>query len=379
METRNPKRVLVACNHLESVGGSELYTYYLIKSLKSRKDLIVEYFTFQRGLVSEKIEQELRVEFKTGNEYDLILASHLTTVSCLFGQGTILQICHGIAHELEQPSSLANYHIAVSEEVAGHLLEKGFKSKVILNGVDLDVFCPAKPLNKAPAKVLSLCQSEEANGLLKEICREKGMEFLGLNKHVNPKFQISEEINQADLVVGIGRSVYDAMACGRPCLVFDQRAYNGNMGDGYLYPNRFKDFARFNCSGRFSKKPFTREELLSELENYDPKHGEELRQIAQEELNLNQVAKKLLRLGARLGGRHHKVHQASVYAAYPKHYKEFKKLKRKLRAKMKNDFEAGIPVDRIRLEISQDKYPMPVRFGLYVYGKKLGRKVKDNK
>ena len=38
-------------------------------------------------------------------------------------------------------------------------------------------------------------------------------------------FNIEDKINEADLVVGIGRSLLDAMSCGRPVVSFDDRIY----------------------------------------------------------------------------------------------------------------------------------------------------------
>ena len=48
-------------------------------------------------------------------------------------------------------------------------------------------------------------------------------------------FNIENIINEADLVVGIGRSIYDSMACGRCVISYDYRVYNNKpLGDGYI-------------------------------------------------------------------------------------------------------------------------------------------------
>ncbi len=95
--------ILVATNHLKSIGGTETYSYAIIEELKSR-GLNVEYFTFHKGLVSEKIERDLKVSFMKKRNYDLILANHYTTVDRLFGKGFIIQTCHGIFPPLERPN-----------------------------------------------------------------------------------------------------------------------------------------------------------------------------------------------------------------------------------------------------------------------------------
>ena len=169
---------------------------------------------------------------------------------------------------------------------------------MILNGLDLQQKRPTKPLNRELKKVLSLSQSEEANAMLRKVCDTLGLDFLSFNKHKNPTFHIEERINEADLVVGIGRSVYDAMACGRPCVVFDSRDYNGNKGDGYLHPDLFDDFVQANCSGRYLDKHFSEAMLIDEFRKYNPDHGAELRKIAEERLNVEKTAVSLLTVPA---------------------------------------------------------------------------------
>ncbi|WP_158857299.1 glycosyltransferase family protein [Lunatibacter salilacus] len=361
-----PKRILVACNHLKTVGGSELYSYYLIKSLLENGHH-VEYFTFNLGMVSSKIELDLNVGFKSDNHYDLILASHQTTVNYLFGQGPILQICHGPIPDLEQPSPLADFHISVSEEVASHLKDKGYSSTVILNGIDLEVLKPRRSLNKRPKKILSLCQSREANTLIAAICEEEDLEFNSINKHTNPKFEISNEINDVDLVIGIGRSAYDAMACGRPCILFDKRSYNGSLGDGYLFPNKFRNFSKYNCSGRFSKRSFTRRDLVNEIKKYNSDHGKQLREIATEELNQSHVSKELVEIGKNLSGWSHRKHYLKIIMNYYRFQEYFSTVKRSFRAKMKEDFLSGISTKAIKAAIDKENFILPLRFSLYLY------------
>src|SRR5690606_35238485 len=112
---------------------------------------------------------------------------------------------------------------------------------------------------------------------LSRACDKTGVKFLHFNKFKNPTFDIECEINKADLIVGIGRSVYDAMACGRPCIVFDSRDYNGNRADGYLVPDLFDEFVQFNCSGRYRNIRFNEDDLIREFEKYDPNDGKKLR------------------------------------------------------------------------------------------------------
>lgn len=288
------RKILVATNHLSSVGGSELYTYDLIKALATSTDYEIEYFTFDKGLISEKVEEELQIPFMRQKKYDLILANHNTTVKALFSQAPIIQICHGTVPDIEQPSPLADFHIAISEEISDHLTDLGYPNDVVLNGVDVQTKKPINPINKTLTSVISLCQSDKANQRLQSICDHKGLRFKAHNKHTNPTDSVEQEINNFDLVVGIGRSIYDAMACGRPSLIYDNRGYNGNKADGYLRPENFNKYVKMNCSGRYLNRQYQEKELIRELEKYNPADGEKLREIAISQLNAYKMAYQLL-------------------------------------------------------------------------------------
>lgn len=298
---KKKKRILVANANLVGVGGSELYTFDLIKALTKIEHIETEYFTFHKGGISDRIERELGVRFMSKNKYDLILATHVTSVKELFGKGPIVQICHGTIIDLEFPCLFADYHVAVSEEISQSLIEKGYDNEIVLNGLDLEHKRPLTRPRENVKKVLSLCQSEQANRFLRSVFEEVDIQFNSLNKFTNPVFNVVEEINRSDMVIGIGRSVYDAMACGRPCIIFDNRDYNGNRADGYLRPSKFYDYVKHNCSGRFLNRRYGKAEILREVSKYDPSDGQKLREIAVNDLNADNTVQRLLETAKKIG------------------------------------------------------------------------------
>lgn len=287
------KTILVATNHLVTVGGSETFAYSLIESL-TKKGYYVEYFTFHKGLVSEKIENELNVKFKSLSKYDLILANHNSCVRLLSRYGLLIQTCHGIFPELEQPNKYADGFVAISSEVRDHLKDNGFSSIVVLNGINCERFKPEKPLNKQLTKVLSLSQSDLANDKIEEACNALNISFNKFNKHINPLWDVEKEINKADLVVGLGRSAYDAMACGRAILVFDDRGYFESYGDGYLTKEVLKSCIYYNLSGRASKLKFDTNDIKKELLKYDVEDGKVMREYAMKNLNIDLQVEKYI-------------------------------------------------------------------------------------
>lgn len=293
---KRPKKVLVGTRHLYQVGGSELYTIDLLRALKSRQDVEVEFFTLYEGELSERVEREYGIPFMSKEKYDIIFASHTVTVDALRKRGPVIQICHGIFPEVEQPFPYADYHVGISQEICDHLQKENYASQLVLNGLDLEEKRPQGTPSDELKTVLSLCQSEEANELLAKVCIRAGVELFHYNKNKNPTFNIQNEINKADMVVGIGRSIYDAMACGRPCIVFDWRDYNGNKGDGYLHPHLFEQFVQTNCSGRYRNLEMDEEALLREFGQYNANDGLLLRRLAEERLDIRKTAEELLQI-----------------------------------------------------------------------------------
>lgn len=287
-------RILVATNHLQNTGGTESYTYALVQELL-RQGHDVEYFAFQLGDVSRRIES-LGVKYRSHIFYDLIIANHNNVVNHLYKRGFIIQTCHGTKMTLEQPSSKADALVSISQEVFDYLQSKGFSSTIIKNGIDCKRFRPNKPVNTKLKYVLSLCQSNEANAIVHEACSLVGAHFEKINKFEENCWEIEEKINQSDLVVGIGRSAYDAMACGRPVISFDVRCYSSNHGDGYLNANNIKESICFNCSGRFTQTKFNAKTLANEMEKYNANDGAFFRKYALVNLNIETAVKKYIAL-----------------------------------------------------------------------------------
>ncbi|MDN3666483.1 glycosyltransferase family 2 protein [Algibacter miyuki] len=277
--------ILVATSSLDSIGGSETFTYAIIEELSKYPKFNVEYFTFNKGSISEKIEKNLGVGFMSFKKYDLILANHNTVVEKLYKRGTIIQTCHGIYPKLEQPSKKATGFVAISQEVQNHLGVKGFASKLIYNSINLNRFFPKKEIKKKPKTVLSLCHSEEANSVIMKLAKDLGLEYLQAFKYENPIWNIEDLINKADLVFGLGRSAYEAMSCGRPVIVYDKRRYFAGYSDGYV-----KDVLGFslvnNCSGRYSKKELTLDQLKIEVQKYNSDDQYFFRGFADKELDI---------------------------------------------------------------------------------------------
>lgn len=294
-------KILVTNNTLGPVGGSETYAYALIKELNRRNDIEVHAFSPRIGMIGKKLISEgIKVINRITEDYDLVLASHTSTIPFLKNiKGKKIQTCHGIYPSLEQPINGVDYHVSISQEVYNHIIKKGFKSTIIHNGIDCKRFSPKNqwPHEKL-TRVLSLSQSEDLNKTISKVCKEMNIELVILNKFKNGIFNVEDEMIKSDLVISLGRGAYEAMACGRSVMILDKRSYIKlpPIGDGMVKMNNINEILKFNCSGRYSKKIFNSKEIKAEFLKYNFKDGQANREYALEHLNINKQVNKYLAL-----------------------------------------------------------------------------------
>ena len=306
------KNILIANHQLKSVGGSETFTYALVEALKN-KGYSVDYFTFFKGITSDKIEQNLGVKFMSKKRYDLILANHYTCIRFLSRKGPIVQTCHGIFPKLEKPSLYADGFVSISEEIKAHILKKGYKSTLILNGINCTRYSSKTPINNELKNVLSLSQSKVANSKIESVCKEIGVNFKKLNKHINPIWNVEDLINEADLVIGLGRSAYEAMACGRPVVIYDERDYNSSKADGYMTTDLISKCVANNCSGRYFNYKFSKSDLIKSFQSYNPIDGDAMRNYALTHFNIDNTIEQYLNYARTLKKRNSKLRLTIAY------------------------------------------------------------------
>lgn len=296
-------KILVGNHAFNAPGGSETYAYALIAELVKLGHEVEGICIGTTGLVSSEINKlGVPVHFSPENfdrTFDLVLASHSTSINLMKKvKGYKVQTCHGVFPKLEQPVPGMNQYVAISEEVQNHLTRKGYKSKIIKNGVDCERYAPKIQLNKKLKTVLSLAHGEAANVIIQEACDKFGCTLIKHNKFKMWSWDMENTINQSDLVISLGRGAYESMATGRNVVIFDKRRYvhKPALGDGIITKDNVELYLKNNCSGRYSKKEFNADKLVEEFKKYNPQHGKDLREYALKNLNIKEQAQKYLAL-----------------------------------------------------------------------------------
>ena len=286
-------RILLTNNHLNTYGGTETWTLTVYNKLKQLGHE-VDVFTFQSGGgVSDMITDWHDPHSK--KEYDLALVNHQSCLMYVKQNVTVKYIkfiSHGTVPFLEQPILGANEYISISTEVQTHLQKKGFKSKVIHNPIDLDVYKPTKPLSRSPRSAFVLCQNQTA---------QMNVDYLGYITKKTPSSRAlrvslaGDGYNDSDVVVGLGRSAMEGLACGRPVIVYDNRHYNYKGSyDGVITKNNIEVLLTKNFSGRVFNRVFEPILVKEEFEKLYVNNTEYYRALAEEYFDASKIVVKLI-------------------------------------------------------------------------------------
>ncbi len=283
-------KILITNYHLRDLAGSELFTFNLAKELKKRGHQVFVFAPFL-GAVAEKIRKyDILVTddiLSLKNEsIDIVHAQHNVTAilaRSVFLKTPMVYMSHGILPDLEQPPSVElniSRFIVVSEEIKEHLINrhkiKSEKIEIIRNFVDADRFKQEKSVGVKPKKLLVLSNHyvDKVKNVIETACKELGIDVFHIGLPENPVDNVEDYINEADIVVTLGRGALEAMACGRNVIIYDMHG-----GDGFVDEKNFFEIRKNNFSGRRFAKKYSVEDLKKEILKYDKSTAQKLRKI----------------------------------------------------------------------------------------------------
>lgn len=282
--------ILLTNHSLREAAGTERYTLEIGQALKHRGHKVTIYSPnlgeFAQVIKKKGLNCTDDVEYLTKSKIDIIHANHNVTAiiaRSIFPDVPMIFTSHGVIPELEQPPSInigiAKY-IAVSEEVKDNLIQKhGIAEETIeiaRNFVDTERFKQIEPVNQTLQNILVISNhlEEEASKVIIEACEKMELNLNHIGLPGNPVVDVENYINNADLIISLGKGVLEAMACERNVIVFDKYG-----GDGLLTNEVYLESRRNNFSGRRFGYKYKSSDLITEFKKFDPNLGKELRQI----------------------------------------------------------------------------------------------------
>lgn len=291
--------IVLGQDKFEFLGGTTTLLVDLASALLRQGHTVYYWSTdFGKHSITEQWFQTNNIQMYLGQYVDVAITCQQTATMFFLNKCKVLQLLNSKFTTLEYPVNGALY-VAVSNEIKDFNKEKfDLDVPMLLNGIDLNRYKPNGELRQIP-RVLSICQGDDK--LLEQACNELNYEFKSVPKNVGSRiWNIEDWIKDVDIVVGIGRSAFVGMACGKCVISWDNRDLNPNTGCGYITPDNFINCSTTNLTGRGFQPLDTVDKLKIELLKYNPNDGKLLREIAEQYLNADINAKLYLEL---LGGK----------------------------------------------------------------------------
>lgn len=297
-----PLRILLGNQTLALLAGSETWTLTLAFALK-KMGHDVECFSPQLGIIAEKLKAggivchremttsgfkpfSILLEPAKNFNYDVIISNHNEVVSYLrsqFPKKPIISTIHGVMHTMkdrkgkemmapEHPALEAgvNQFVSVSEEVQEKIRrEHNIDSTIIRNFFDINKFTSKRPVcADKPKQFLVNTNYADARDpeieLIRQVAKHYGAKIAAVGQNFAQTDDLSKAIEDADVVVGMGRSVLEGVCAGRLGIV------HGRWGTGgVICEENVEELRRCNFSGRNSEgRMMTKEEMIAEIDKH---------------------------------------------------------------------------------------------------------------
>lgn len=300
-------KLLFVHEHSELTGVST-FNYTLIEALlKKYKDIEIDFYTSGPwSIYLENLEKLLHFSGKIymnsypEKEYDQIFFNYITSFEKFKEyKGIKKMFIHGLMNYDYIPKNGMFEKIYVFGERAYNYIRCNSEKILIRNGVNIDRFNYLDNINYRPEKIL-ISDGRNNNftiNLIQSAAKKTNsyVQTLGKDQYNDKlKWDVEEVIKTSDLVFAYGRSAIEAMAMGRPVII-----YGINGGDGYLAKNNYKKMMETNLSGwslrTFPEPMECKKELIEEeILKYSRIDGVINRQIVEEYFDINLYLEKIL-------------------------------------------------------------------------------------
>lgn len=273
-------RLLLATNHL-GLGGSESYLLAVAEQF-DRLGHEATIFAPELGNgVEAAVERGLSVvgEADLPDECDAALVQDAGVsfqVAYRYPEAPQLFVCHSESITLQTPPQLPGVvakAIAMNDRVAARLRSCAVEPEVVrmTQPIDTERFVSRGALPEVPRRALLFSNNTPVSDHLETLeaaCREAGIELSRIGGLEGQTTDPREALAAADIVVGYGRSILEAMACGRAAYVYD---WHG--GDGWVTPESYPTIESDGFAARNGRAVLTPEALVEDLCRYSPAMG----------------------------------------------------------------------------------------------------------
>ncbi|HEU4598536.1 MAG TPA: hypothetical protein VFS26_02200 [Solirubrobacterales bacterium] len=272
-------RLILASNHL-GLGGSESYLLTVAEQLE-RLGHETTLYTREPGAGADLARSRgFRVvdESQLPDECDAALvqdAGVCLDLASRYPRSGQVFVAHSEVFDLQLPPQLEGLVSAVvvlSDRVADRLRALAVPPRVVRlrQPIDTERFVPGAPLPERPRRALLLSNNPVGDRLamLESACAETGVELARVGGDAGQAGDPRSQLVDADVVIGYGRSILEAMACGRAAYVYDRHGC-----DGWVTADSYAEIEAGGFGGRTGRTIADREALAADLARFDPEMG----------------------------------------------------------------------------------------------------------
>jgi hypothetical protein len=271
-------RLLLSTNTL-GLGGSESYLVTLGEALDRLGHRVTLHAHVLGAMAEPARGRGLEVVEDTGlpAEIDAAIVQDAAVSFDLarrYPRAPQLFVAHSTIFDLQSPPQLAGLvaaAVALNERVAARLRALAADLPVVRlrQPIDVQRFVAGRPLRNPPWRALAVSNRlTRHREPLRRACDGAGIELIEVGSGGTPSLDPRNELMDADIVFGYGRSVLEAMACGRAVYVYDERG-----GDGWVTPETYPALEANGFAGGAGVGPVATAGLAAALRNYDPELG----------------------------------------------------------------------------------------------------------
>lgn len=272
-------RLLLATNHL-GLGGSESYLLTVAEQLDRLGHEAVVLSHEEGGGAEVARERGIALVGEGGVDGDFEAAlvqdggmSH--QVADLCPSVPQLFVCHSSKFDLQSPPQLdgaVGAVVALNDRVAERLRSLASQVEIVRlrQPIDTERFIPRGPLAEVPRHALLLSNNPNADrvAMLEGACAQAGLALSRLGGLAGRAADIRSALAGVEIVIGYGRSLLEAMACGRAAYVYDWKG-----GDGWVTAEAYDAIEADGFAGGATGGVLDVTELAEDLRRYSAAMG----------------------------------------------------------------------------------------------------------
>lgn len=274
-------RVLLASDRLAVPGGSETYLFTLGRQLQrfGHEVFTVEGPDGDGGLSEHYGLRALRRPSDLAEAPDRVVVQDAVVageVAAAWPDVPQVAVVHSSLHDLQLPANLPTTvaaFVALNDRLArrAEVLAEGRPVHRLTQPVDVGHFTIGPPPASRPRRVLLFGNNTapwRTAALLAE-CEARGIEAERVGASAG-KLVLDPllHLRRADVVVGYGRCILEAMACGRTAFVFDRFG-----SDGWVTGSTYPEIEATGFCGVTDLDEPGRDDFAEVFDSYDPRTG----------------------------------------------------------------------------------------------------------